>query len=565
MKSGFRITLGKKITAISLAVLLAACAVLSWTASVELKKSIRQEVLNKSEAVSKLGYRFLDEKFPGDWRMEGNDLYKGEQKISGDFAVVDELKDLSGSMITIFMGNTRVTTTVVDAGKRAVGTKVSPAVEEAVLKRNETFTGQAPILGKPYQTVYSPIQDASGQTIGIWFVGTSEESITSTVRDMMVQFLAIVAGAMAVGALVTILYAVKLSRRIHIVMGALEKAGEGDLSGDLQDKSGDELGALAGSYNRMRGNLQELMQAARQASLQVASTSEELRASADQTGKATEQIALLMQETAEAVENQMLRTTESVASIQTIHQGSVAISETADAMKSLAEEASIHAEEGGQAVRQTVGQMESINSSVDDSDFIIHALAEHSHRVGEILSVIEGLANQTNLLALNAGIEAARAGEHGRGFAVVAGEVKKLAEGSRASAGQIAELLTEMRVGIESTVESMNQVKRQVGEGISVAQETKLKFDRIVGSMLEMKKQVEALADTSGTMTQQAGQSADMAEGMARFTQDTSSSVQSVAAASEEQLASMEEIASSAEHLASLAEELQGMLDKFKI
>jgi methyl-accepting chemotaxis protein len=96
-------------------------------------------------------------------------------------------------------------------------------------------------------------------------------------------------------------------------------------------------------------------------------------------------------------------------------------------------------------------------------------LGEHSQQIGEIIQVIDDIAEQTNLLALNAAIEAARAGEHGKGFAVVADEVRKLAERSSKATKEIAELITNIQKLTAGAVKAMEEGTGEVEQGVSLA------------------------------------------------------------------------------------------------
>ena len=112
--------------------------------------------LLKVESDLALMYELLDEKFPGPWLVEGNILYKGDHPLDDDSELVDWLAGLTGNTVTIFRGTTRVATTVMTEGKRAVGTQAADYVIEQVLTKREHYFGQAEVAGHIYQTGYRP-------------------------------------------------------------------------------------------------------------------------------------------------------------------------------------------------------------------------------------------------------------------------------------------------------------------------------------------------------------------------------------------------------------------------
>lgn len=141
------------------------------------------------------------------------------------------------------------------------------------------------------------------------------------------------------------------------------------------------------------------------------------------------------------------------------------LDETMDVLNAVASAARRAAESAGrgtESARNITASMERIRVATENVAERIRELGGHSNEIGEILGVIEDIAQQTNLLALNAAIEAARAGEHGRGFAVVADEVRRLAERSSSETKAIAELISRVKEAIEKAVEAIESGSREV-------------------------------------------------------------------------------------------------------
>lgn len=341
--------------------------------------------------------------------------------------------------------------------------------------------------------------------------------------------------------------------------------GEGDLTRELKVNSRDEMGQLAGSFNKMLGNLRNLIREVGQTTEQVASSSLELSASSEQATSAAEQIAQTIENVAGGAQTQTMAADESAQAMEETTIGMQKIAENATEITEATEITMRQAEEGGQTLRQTVGQMNSISSVVEESDQNVQQLVRCSREIEKIIEVIAGIAGQTNLLALNAAVEAARAGEHGRGFSVVADEVRKLAEQTAASTGQINSLIHEIQSYTRASADSMTHVKAEVGTGLSLTREAEQNFDSIVTSMQGISDQIQDLSATAQQVSASSQQVSASVGGMAQISRDTSAGSQNVAAATEEQLASMEEITSSANNLSMMAESLQELVGRFKV
>jgi methyl-accepting chemotaxis protein len=165
----------------------------------------------------------------------------------------------------------------------------------------------------------------------------------------------------------------------------------------------------------------------------------------------------------------------------------------------LAENNGVSALEGGKIVVKTLEKMRHIGEVVEQSSQTIRKLGESSARIGEVVVVIEEIADQTNLLALNAAIEAARAGEQGRGFAVVADEVRKLAERTVRATREIEQTITLIQKETAAAVDAISDGAREVAGGIQLADEA----GRALTTIVEGTQQVSSMIGTIAAATEE--------------------------------------------------------------
>ncbi|MDU4694906.1 MAG: methyl-accepting chemotaxis protein [Paenibacillus sp.] len=558
-------SIGTKINFIVIGMLVVVSGAIALVAVEQMESGIKTFATAKAKSDLELVSHYLDSKYPGAWRIEGEQLTKGDTILSGNFEIVDEIGELTGDTVTIFQGDTRVSTNVLADGERAVGTKVSDKVADIVLKGGNSYYGEAVVVGKTYQAAYQPIQTENGEVIGILYVGAPQHLI-DTIRGTFIQHFAIVfAAALAISILLILTYMRGMKKRLSRLAVAMEKAGAGDFTASVHDKSGDEIGQLNAGYNQMGANLRQLVQQGLFASDKVTEAARQLHTVAEQTNADSARIAASIEQVAAGAESQTMSTAENARAMEEIAIGVQHIAEHASEAAELAGQSRQQAADGGDQVRRTVAQMESIDRSVQASSALVRLLNEKSQEIAIMVEAIRGISQQTNLLALNASIEAARAGEEGRGFAVVASEVRKLAEQSEASSERIAEVMTQIDTDIKQSLDAMDRVIEEVESGLALTQETDRSFAGIAASNGEIADQIEQLAATAQQMSAGIEEVTASVHVIADIAQSSGAAAQEVSNASANQLSSIADINASCASLSAVSDELQRVLGKFRV
>ncbi|GAE33043.1 methyl-accepting chemotaxis protein [Halalkalibacter akibai] len=375
-----------------------------------------------------------------------------------------------------------------------------------------------------------------------------------------------VAVAFLIGTTLFVLFSKYISKALNNVVQLATGISQGNLQLEkIKVTSKDEIGKVSYSMNQMLDNLRHLLVNISQTTSQVAASSEQLTASAGETSKSTDSISQSIQEVASGTDLQVEGANTVTGAISEITSGMQQISSSMVRVNEMTSRSNDNAIEGVEVMYNSIEHMKNnINQKAFQTAGVVQQLGEKSVEIGEISQLITNVAEQTNLLALNAAIEAARAGEHGRGFAVVADEVRKLAEQSRQSAGQINSLISEIQTGIRDSVSSMDEVTKSVGEGIVFAEQAGTSFGDITGAISEVMSQVEEVSAAIQQMQSNTEAVNHSVKEMALIAENSASNTQNVAASAEEQNASMQEVLAAAETLNQMAEDLQKNVDTFK-
>jgi methyl-accepting chemotaxis protein len=560
-----KLKLGTKINLLVFCIVFILCSLIGTVFFHIITDDIKEIATQKAQADLKISYSYLSSRYKGEWTLKKDGLYKGKTRMNGNYDIVDQIGNLTGDTVTLFEKEVPVTSNVMINGKRAIGTKLDPKVAKTIFEDKRRFYGEADIVGVPYQTAYMPIRAKNGDIIGIFYVGANQDMIKETTQSFLLLFTCTVLIILILSGIATYLFTNKMKKRLNKLSAAFEKAGDGDLTVELQDTTHDELTVLADSFNKMKENLHTMIRKISRTSEQVASSSEQLKNGAQEANEATVKITESIQLVAHASENQMASMMESEQALENVTVGIQEIAEGSKIMATKGKLTNELASEGHKLIESSSFQMKTIEESVLQSKQVIQLLNRRSKEIEEISAFITDVASQTNLLALNASIEAARAGEHGKGFAVVAEEVRKLAEQSQQSAAQISNFIKEIQKEIVATAQSIHYVKEDVQNGLTLVRKTEDTFREITSFTTKLEQTITSSVSITEHMTSHTQEVTATASSITEVAKENADHVQSVAALTKEQLASMDEINASAHSLSKVATNLQKLVTHFKI
>jgi methyl-accepting chemotaxis protein len=204
---------------------------------------------------------------------------------------------------------------------------------------------------------------------------------------------------------------------------------------------------------------------------------------------------------AASAEEQTRSLDETALSVSNMASSIEEVAAQVDALSGTSTEMSSTAQRGGSAIGTIVDGMHTIRTTINDLAEDIRQLGNNSEQIGDIVKVIDRIAEQTNLLALNAAIEAARAGEHGRGFAVVASEIRKLADGSVQATKEIAGHITSTQAVISEVVGAMERLTERVEESTGSTNSASGALQEIVSAVLTANQQIGGISSVTRAMS----------------------------------------------------------------
>ena len=561
-----------KILIISIAPLVLLGIVMLWISNKRVSTVLASSIENglRASAISVLDS--LEEVNDGAYYIsEDDELYKGDYNITQHTRLADELKAASQTDITIFYGDTRYMTSVVDEkGERVLRTQAGESVVNTVVKGGKDyFATNVVVVGQNYYGYYVPLTDeTTGQIVGMVFAGMPQADAKRQIQSIMFLIAGIVVVVAVVCAVLIFMLVNAMVTKIIAGVNALTQLSEGKLNVQLSDDmltGKDEIGDISRAVDKLKHNLTDIISSIKSDSGTLLSASEQLSEKTTDTSNHMEQMEKAINEIALGAGSQAEETQDATENV--IVMGNM-IEETVNELGTLSENAKTM-KERGEVTIEALRELQVINQKTSESIGIIYEQTnetnESAQKIKEATALITNIAEETNLLSLNASIEAARAGEQGRGFAVVAAQIQKLAEQSNESAKQIERIILSLIEDSDKAVETMNEVKEIMERQSENVANTGKQVTSLLQDVEESLAGIQQVADKTSRINEARISVVDTVQNLSAIAQQNAASSQETSASVTEISSIVGEIASNATDLKDISNRLDDSMSMFEM
>lgn len=379
---------------------------------------------------------------------------------------------------------------------------------------------------KNYLFICSPIADTGSNVCCL----VPEKVMLKQAYEIRNMTVGITIIAIIVAILVALFLAFNMHRAISNVVGVLEKASNGDLTGNVTLKRKDEFGVLGNSINGMISNMKMLLNKVDQISSLVQSSSDDVTKTSELLVASSDEIYNAMSEIESGTSSQAREAERCLEQMDGLSEKINVLTRNTSEIEAISHNTKDYVNQGIDIIAKLSSRSKDTQDVTEAVIEGINKLNEESKTIEGIVEVISSISDQTSLLSLNASIEAARAGESGKGFAVVADEIRKLADESMQAVGGISDIINGINTQTEQTVETAMRAEQIVGAQQEALETTINLFNNI-------NKYVEDLASNLDDITKGIEQ-------MSVAKEHTLSAIQSISDVSDRSAASTSEVAS---------------------
>ncbi len=473
----------------------------------------------------------------GDYSYSDGSFRKGITPLTGNYTIIDNIKQETGIDVTIAYNNTRVLTTIKDdTGNRVIGSEVDSRVMDAI-QSGKNFVARKVKVGNLFYTgYYIPLRQSSDNTIvGTVFCGRPRAEVIDEIKLSIITTLA---GVIIVLLIAMVLCAIAMRRIIAVIkktVGNLDKVAMGSLNFQIDTRilsRNDEIGDMGRSLHEMMSAFRSIIRQITESAAKLDFVSTEYGESFQTIVDQMKGINVSMEEIACGATTQATESRE--ANNQVINIGD-AITATVEGVEILSNSSS-KMKQYSDTANDTLGKLSVITERTKSAIASVQEQTNETNQstkdIQEASQLITEIASQTNLLSLNASIEAARAGENGKGFAVVADEIRKLSEQSRQSAEKIDTIVHQLIINSDNSVKTMGEVSEIGTQQADMLSNTIFMFDslnseisEVVHAISEIRNQTETLDTLKTGILDNLKGLASIAEQNAAGTQQTSASM----------------------------------------
>jgi methyl-accepting chemotaxis protein len=502
----------------------------------------------------------LDTADSGEYRLDDGALYKGDTNLSEDSSVISQWAASTSLKAVVYVGSQSYTAGVSDG--------LSGEASSATASGGYYFSNSVNVSGESCYGVYRTLgQTSDGQNVVI-FTGIPVSQIDTIyvhrVRSTVLLMIAIA----VVCAIVCLLVVTSIVKRLQASLSDLNKVADGSLDFAVDSRllgRKDEVGVIAAAIQELVNKFTVIAGNLNESSGTLNHFTEDIKESFSSINESIGNVNIAMDELAVAASSQANETTNVTHQMNDM---SSAIDSAARNIEQLTESTQTMAE-SNRVMDQTLEELVSISKNTGESIRRVHEQTLDTNKSAEeiqnVVKLISDITSQTNLLSLNASIEAARAGEQGRGFAVVADEVRELADQSRESAQQIANIISELIDKSNDNVDAMANVVEEINLQQEKLISTRKVFGELNDEIVNVTKAVESIRDIVDTIDHSKDAVYSNMENLAAISEENAASTQETSATMNQLKAILESCNEALGVLNGLSENLTSSAQQFRL
>lgn len=546
------------------------CVLISTLSASTIRSAIDDEVLKSMKIVSTSVNEIYTNLYEGDYSVDFvGKVRKGTTDITGNYKLIDALKEGTGFEVSLLFGNIRLITNVPkENGTRSNGIPMDKAYYAQIEAGEDVFLKDYTLLGRACYVYYEPLMNSDGTVIGAIEVVKDSASIGEIITAQISRIVILsVVSVIVVGLAVSILSRIMVTR-MRRVCSFLERLIHGKLDHVPNSKvlkESDEIGEIYRNCVQVQDTFKHMVGEIKTSCDNLKLKADDFSAIAHHTTESADIVRVAVEEISNGARNQADSTVAAHDNITTMSSQISMITEEVDSMAESVKDMSQKEKQSEMIIRDLAVSSDHTKDSVAKVADEIEHMTSAVENIKKAVDMIQAIADETDLLSLNARIEAARAGEAGRGFAVVAEQICNLALQSNESGKEIERILGEITKTADTMVSVMDEVRSNMDIQQQKLEETHVTSRAVAEGVEKSLKNISSIKEKIDVLNTSGEVINGTVEDLAAISEENASAASNTMEITQNMNQTMQTVQEASEELILLADNLREVVGSFAI